>query len=154
MIWCMWVYMYHKFRVCECRTEPSQIYVHGYIYVQFLSMYGYLHICNDCESWVCNCTYTYAARTCTFSSYKCSNRQRLLTKASYPGFGVSHTVFGKHCECIAQKCTHLERLPPLASQLLLLSHCVPTQHGGQKNVTYSGQTLGIEPGSSRIQSKD
>jgi len=42
------------------------------------------------------------------------------------------TVFGKHCECIAQKCTHLERLPPLASQLLLLSHCVLTQHGGQK----------------------
>ena len=42
------------------------------------------------------------------------------------------TVFGKHCECIAQKCTHLERLPPLASQLLLLSHCVLIQHGGQK----------------------
>ena len=42
------------------------------------------------------------------------------------------TVFGKHCECIAQKCTHLERLPPLASQLLLLSHCVLTQHIGQK----------------------
>ena len=32
---------------------------------------------------------------------------------------VTHitTVFGKHCECIAQKCTHLERLPPLASHL-------------------------------------
>jgi len=42
------------------------------------------------------------------------------------------TVFGKHCECIAQKCTHLERLPPLASQLLLLSHCVLIQHGGPK----------------------
>jgi len=42
------------------------------------------------------------------------------------------TVFGKHCECIAQKCTYLERLPPLATQLLLLSHCVLTQHGGQK----------------------
>jgi len=42
------------------------------------------------------------------------------------------TVFGKHCECIAQKCTHLECLPPLASHLLLLSHCVLTQHGGQK----------------------
>ena len=42
------------------------------------------------------------------------------------------TVFGKHCECIAQKCTHLERLPPLASHLLLLSHCVLTQHESQK----------------------
>jgi len=42
------------------------------------------------------------------------------------------TVFGKHCECNAQKCTHLKRLPPLASHLLLLSHCVLTQHEGQK----------------------
>ena len=42
------------------------------------------------------------------------------------------TVFGKHCKCITQKRTHLERLPPLASQLLLFSHCVLTQHGGQK----------------------
>ena len=42
------------------------------------------------------------------------------------------TVFGKHCECIAQKCTHLERLPPLASHLLLPSHCVLTRHGGKK----------------------
>jgi len=58
------------------------------------------------------------------------------------------TVFGKHCECIAQKCTHLERLPPLASQLLLLSHCVLSQHGGQKKkVPCRGQTPGIESGS-------
>jgi len=42
------------------------------------------------------------------------------------------TVFGKHCECNAQKCTHLKCLPPLASHLLLLSHCVLTQHEGQK----------------------
>ena len=48
---------------------------------------------------------------------------------------VAHTVFGKHCECIAQKCTHLERPPPLASHLLLLSHCVLTQHGGQKKMS-------------------
>ena len=47
---------------------------------------------------------------------------------------VRFTVFGKHCECIAQKCTHLERLPPLASHLLLLSHCVLTQHGGPKKL--------------------
>ena len=45
---------------------------------------------------------------------------------------TSSTVFGKHCECIAQKCTHLERLPPLASHLLLPSHCVLTLHGGKK----------------------
>ena len=44
------------------------------------------------------------------------------------------TVFGKHCECIAQKCTLLERLPPLASHLLLLSHCVLTQHGGKNSI--------------------
>ena len=42
------------------------------------------------------------------------------------------TVFGKHCECIAQKCTHLERLALLASRLLLLSLCLHTQHGGHK----------------------
>jgi len=43
------------------------------------------------------------------------------------------TVFGKHCECNAQKCTHLKRLPPLGSHLLLLSHCVLTQNEGKKN---------------------
>jgi len=32
----------------------------------------------------------------------------------------------------AQKCTHLKRLQPLGSHLLLLSHCVLTQHEGQK----------------------
>ena len=42
------------------------------------------------------------------------------------------TVFGKHCQCNAQKCTHLKHLPPLARHLLLLSHCVLTQHEGQK----------------------
>ena len=42
------------------------------------------------------------------------------------------TVFGKHCECNAQKCTHLKRLPSLASHSLLLSHCVLTQHEGHK----------------------
>ena len=44
---------------------------------------------------------------------------------------MSHvtTVFGKHFECIAQKCTHFERLPPLTSHLLLPSHCVLTRHG-------------------------
>jgi len=55
------------------------------------------------------------------------------------------TVFGKHCECIAQKCTHLERVPPLASHLLLLSHCVLTQHGCQKKeVKCTWQTPGLE----------
>ena len=29
------------------------------------------------------------------------------------------TILGKHCECIAQKCTHLERLPSLASQSMV-----------------------------------
>jgi len=52
------------------------------------------------------------------------------------------TVFGKHCECIAQKCTHLERLLPLASQLLLLSHYVLTQHGWQKKSHIQGSDPG------------
>ena len=42
------------------------------------------------------------------------------------------TVFGKHCECNAHKFTHLKRLPPLGSHLLLLSHCVLTPEEGQK----------------------
>jgi len=45
---------------------------------------------------------------------------------------IQTTVFGKHCECNAQKCTHLKRLPSLASHLLLLSHCALTKHEGQK----------------------
>jgi len=48
---------------------------------------------------------------------------------------IKFTVFGKHCECNAQKCTHLKRLPPLASPLLLLNHCVLTQHEGQKKMS-------------------
>ena len=47
--------------------------------------------------------------------------------------GIESTVFGKHCECNAQKCTHLKRLPSLGSHSLLLSHCVLTQHEGKKN---------------------
>jgi len=47
---------------------------------------------------------------------------------------VVSTVFGKHCECIAQKRTHLGRLPPLVSHLLLLRHCVLTWIGGKKKV--------------------
>ena len=45
---------------------------------------------------------------------------------------TSFTVFGKHCECNAQKYTHLKRLPPLGSHLLLQSHCVLNQHEGKK----------------------
>jgi len=51
------------------------------------------------------------------------------------------TVFGKHCECNAQKCTHLKRLPPLASHLLLLNHCVLTQHEGQKKMSKAHDRL-------------
>jgi len=51
------------------------------------------------------------------------------------------TVFGKHCECNAQKCTHLNRLPPLVSHLLLLSHCVLTQHEGPKKKSKSHDGL-------------
>ena len=45
---------------------------------------------------------------------------------------VCSTAFGKHCEFNAHKFTHLKRLPPLGSHLLLLSHCVLNQHEGQK----------------------
>ena len=47
---------------------------------------------------------------------------------------LCRTFFGKHCECIAQKCTHLECLPLLANHLQLLSHCILTQHGGRKKI--------------------
>jgi len=40
---------------------------------------------------------------------------------------------------------HLKRLPPLASHLLLLSHCVLTQYEGQKKkVKTTWQTPGVE----------
>jgi len=79
-------------------------------------------------------------------SPQCRQAESLLEKCAYSLFVLRRwyswwrpttwiTVFGKHCECIAQKCTHLERLPPLASDLLLLSHCVLTRHGGQKSNT-------------------
>jgi len=65
---------------------------------------------------------------------------------------VPLTAFGKHCECVAQKCTHLEHLPPLASHLLLLSHCVLTWHGGKKGYVMRKCILhaGSEPGSAGI----
>ena len=63
----------------------------------------------------CMCRQLATAAALLFLGVACVS----MAAMSYSG-RVS-TVFGKHCECIAQKCTHLERLPPLASQLLLLS---------------------------------
>jgi len=51
-------------------------------------------------------------------------------ECSGPRFPI--TVFGNHCECIAQKCTHLERLPSRTSHLLLPSHSVLTRPRGKK----------------------
>ena len=67
-------------------------------------------------------------------------------------FDIAFTVFGKHCECIAQKCTHLERLPPLVSHLLLLWHCVLTWYGGQKKNNDNKKLLkpGLEQGTKKI----
>ena len=62
-----------------------------------------------------------------------SERAQLLLRVIEMDNSLGNTVFGKHCECNAQKCTYLKRLPPLASHLLLLSHCLLTQHEGQKN---------------------
>ena len=61
---------------------------------------------------------------------------------------IAITVFGKRCECIGQKCTHLERLPPLASHLLLLSHCVLGMEA-KKMLKTCMQHPGLEPGSVR-----
>ena len=61
-------------------------------------------------------------------------------------FFLTSTVFGKHCECIAQKCTHLECLPLLASHLLLPSHWLHTQHGGQKSACQKNHPAVSEPG--------
>ena len=66
--------------------------------------------------------------------------------------GIANTVFGKHCECIALKCTHLERLPPLASHLLLLSHCVLTRHGDKK-IKKNSFPPGVGPRSHRPQTE-
>ena len=41
-----------------------------------------------------------------YANSQCSNQNRQ---------DANFTFFGKHCECIAQKCTHLERPPPLNS---------------------------------------
>jgi len=64
---------------------------------------------------------------------------------------MQNTVFGKHCECTAQKCTHLGRFPPLVSHLLLLRHCVLTWYGGQKKVRKKISTFGLEPRTIRNQ---
>ena len=63
----------------------------------------------------------------------------------------SPTVFVKHCECIAQKCTHLGRLPPHVSHLLLLRHCVLTWYGGKKKSLRKCAWPGIESKSVRPQ---
>ena len=78
--------------------------------------------------------YCVPARTCgACAGPLCANALHLFARAfSVPACVLCLTVFGKHCECIAQKCTHLERLPPLSSHLLLPSHCVLTRHGGKK----------------------
>ena len=47
------------------------------------------------------------------------------------------TVFGKHCECNAHKFTHLKRLPPLGSHLLLLSPCVLTHDEDHKKSMFA-----------------
>ena len=60
------------------------------------------------------------------------------------------TVFGKHCKCIAQKCTHLGRLPPLVSLLLLLRHCVLTWYGGKKRSWWCWAWLVSNQGLSRV----
>ena len=56
----------------------------------------------------------------------------LIPKTWFMSIVVTSTVFDKHCECIAQKFTYLERLPPLAIHLLLLSQCVLTRHRDKK----------------------
>jgi len=70
-----------------------------------------------------------------FMMHELDHRKNLLPKRTV--IQSCSTVFGKHCECIAHKCAHLERLPPLASHLLLPSHCVLTRHGGKKIVCTS-----------------
>jgi len=42
-------------------------------------------------------------------------KQGAKLEAKAPLLPLPLTVFSKHRECIAQKCTHLDRLPPLAS---------------------------------------
>jgi len=67
---------------------------------------------------------------------------------------MCNTVFGKHCDCIAQKCTNLGRLPPLVSHSLLLRHCVLTWYGGKKKkLLRKCASPGFESKSIRTQAK-
>jgi len=51
------------------------------------------------------------------------NKQNPCSESMIAAIDTLITVFGNHCECIAKKCTHLERLPPLASHLLVTYYC-------------------------------
>jgi len=77
-----------------------------------------------------------------FARYRTHFKERCLPEC---------TVFGKHCECIAQKCTHLGRLPPLVSHLLLLRQYVLTWYGGQKESERRAARPGVEPKTIRSQ---
>jgi len=76
-----------------------------------------------------------------FASEQRGNATTILNRRRTSPPCLPFTVFGKHCECNAQKCTHLKRLPPLASHLLLLNHCVLTQHEGQKKMSKAHDRL-------------
>ena len=87
-----------------------------------------LHVCVRMHACSCACACVRA-----WSGPRVSGCMRVCARALVCVVCTCITVFGKHCECNAQKCTHLKRLPPLSSHLLLLSHCVLTKHEGQKN---------------------
>ena len=147
---------------CRCGTVVPGVLacVHAYIHMRVcVDVYAYIcagvHVCVYMHMRVRPCTRT-CARVCMrihVHAYACmegpgGGASACLTVSwarvrTYVHVHVctrvyawvrmcTVTVFGKHCECIAQKCTHLERLPPLASHLLLPSHCVLTRHGGKK----------------------
>jgi len=107
-----------------------------------------------CASVCENAPWSRAADTRRYIAQRHANANCVLATHEEMATQDETTVFGKHCECIAQKCTHLKRLPPLASQLLLLSHCVLTQHGGQKKALIGVRFRDSNQGRGIIQSKD
>jgi len=121
------------------------IYTHICVYA-YISMFMYVYRWMD--RWIDGYVHTTQRLHIYVNTIQRSWIPGFASLSYYARTHARTTVFGKHCECIAQKCTHLECLPPLASHLLLLSHCVLTQHGGQKK---KGQEYMVD---SRIRTSD
>ena len=149
----MCVYIYICIYVYICKYITMYVYIYIYIYVSiYIYIYIYIQIymyiqatstknCVNIYIYAFMYTYIYIY---LYMLYICI--YMYVQGCIYFFECVRCTVFGKHCDCNAHTCTHLKRLPLLANHLLLLSHCVLTQHEGQKKIqkhmTDSGDRIG------------